>query len=106
MALQNGTQGWFLSGYEQEEGCRSTRRTDIGKKLADLRARSRAKAGIRFIKSEEAAAWLADETRSTYLIDVRSDEEYEADGLHRSRHALGGQLVQSVTVGSACVVAG
>ena len=100
-ALQNGTQGWFLSGYEREEG--ATRNYPDAptseEKLADLRdrARSRAeKAGIRFIKSEEAAAWLADETRSTYLIDVRSDEEYEADGLPCSRHALGGQLVQSV----------
>lgn len=100
-ALQNGTQGWFLAGYQREEG--ATRRypdpPTSPEKLADMQARAKAraeKAGIEYLAPAEVAAWLNDKTRSTYLIDVRSDEEYEADGLPGSRHALGGQLVQSV----------
>ena len=100
-ALQNGTQGWFLSGFQREEG--ATRlypeAPTSEAKLDDMRARAASrmeKAGIETIGPDEAALWLGDRLRSTYLIDVRSREEFEADGIPGSRHALGGQLVQSI----------
>lgn len=100
-ALQNGTQGWFLAGLQREEG--ATRSYPDApateEKLAPLRAQAAARAaktGLKIIEPEEAAAWLSDTSRSTYLIDVRTEEEFQADGLPGSRHALGGQLVQAV----------
>ncbi len=100
-ALQNGTQGWFLAGLKREEGATRSypEAPKSPEKLAVLQARAKARAektGLQFIEPEQAAAWLADTDRTTYLIDVRSDEEFEADGLPGSRHALGGQLVQAV----------
>ena len=100
-ALENGTQGWFLAGLQREEGATRTYpdAPTSEAKLAPLRERAEArvaKTGLKFVEPEEAAAWLADTTRSTYLIDVRSDEEFEADGIPGSRHALGGQLVQGI----------
>lgn len=100
-ALQNGTQGWFLAGLEREEG--ATRNypdapTSV-EKLSALRDKAMARAektGLKFVEPAEAAEWLADTTRTTYLIDVRSHEEFDADGISGSRHALGGQLVQAV----------
>ena len=42
-----------------------------------------------------AQAWLGDATRTTYLLDVRTAEEFAADGLPGFVHAPGGQLVQA-----------
>ena len=102
-ALENVTQGWFLAGLKREEGATRTYpdAPTSEAKLAPLRERAEvraAKTGLKFIEPEEAAAWLADTTRSTYLIDVRSDEEFKADGIPGSRHALGGQLVQGIDI--------
>jgi rhodanese-related sulfurtransferase len=102
-ALENGTQGWFLAGLKREEGATRTYpdapTSEI--KLAPLRERAAARAaktGLKFVEPKEAATWLADTTRSTYLIDVRSEEEFKADGISGSRHALGGQLVQGIDI--------
>lgn len=99
-ALANGTQGWLLAGLEREEG--ATRSyppaPTSAKSLAELQARAAdraGKTGLKSIDAAEAIDWLADKERTTYLFDVRSKEEFEADGLHGSRHVLGGQLVQA-----------
>jgi len=39
--------------------------------------------------------WLHDERRTTYLLDVRTREEFETAHIAGSRHAPGGQLVQA-----------
>ncbi|MBE11502.1 MAG: sulfurtransferase [Rhodospirillaceae bacterium] len=100
-ALQNGTQGWFIAGLKREEGAtRSYPEAPTSEeKLSVLRAQAKARAdktGLNYVEPEEAATWLADPDRSTFLIDVRSREEYEADGLPNTRHGLGGQLVQAI----------
>ena len=99
-ALENGTQGWFLAGFEREEGAdRSYPEAPKSEtKLAVLRslaAKRAAKTGLRYIEAEEAATWLADTKRTTYLFDVRTEEEFKSDGIPGSRHVLGGQLVQA-----------
>lgn len=99
-ALENGTQGWFLAGLKREEGAN---RPYPGKpkseaELKALRAKSKARAattGVSYIAPDKAAGWLADPTRTTYLFDVRTHEEFAADGVRGSRHAPGGQLVQT-----------
>ncbi|MGI9479919.1 MAG: rhodanese-like domain-containing protein, partial [Hyphomicrobiaceae bacterium] len=99
-ALENGTQGWFLAGLDREEG--ADRSYPDGPKspgeLEALRARSKERAaatGVPYATAEQAGAWLADSSRTTYLFDVRTHEEFEADGVPGSRHAPGGQLVQA-----------
>ncbi len=100
-ALQNGTQGWFIAGLKREEG--ATRNYPAAPtseaKLSVLRTQAKTRAdktGLKYVEPQEAAAWLSDIGRSTFLIDVRSREEYEADGLPNTRHGLGGQLVQAI----------
>jgi len=99
-ALENGTQGWYLAGLEREEG--ATRRyPDAPGSEAELEAlRSKAKTrtettGVAYISADQADAWLGDATRTTYVFDVRTHEEYAVDGVAGSRHAPGGQLVQA-----------
>ena len=98
-ALENGTQGWFLEGLEQEYGAdRSYPEAPGSETRAALseRAQARARAtGVGFVSAAQAAEWLADGSRTTYLLDVRTAEEFEADGVPASSHAPGGQLVQA-----------
>jgi rhodanese-related sulfurtransferase len=99
-ALENGTQGWFLAGLVREEG--ADRSYPEGPKseaeLAPLRARAKSRAdatGVLYITADKVGQWLADASRTTYLFDVRTHEEYEADGVPGVTHAPGGQLVQA-----------
>lgn len=99
-ALENGTQGWFLAGLQREEGAdrRYPEAPRDEAELAQLRAKSEARAkatGVPFISAAQAETWLAEDGRTTYLFDVRTAEEFEADGVAGSRHAPGGQLVQA-----------
>jgi rhodanese-related sulfurtransferase len=44
---------------------------------------------------QQVHQWQADSSRTLYLLDVRTREEYEAGHLPGSLHAPGGQLVQA-----------
>ncbi len=106
-ALENGTQGWLLAGFELERG--ATRRApetpavqdvgDLGETgLDDMRARARRLAearGVGVATLEEVAAWLGAADRTTYIFDVRTAEEFGRDGPAAAVHAPGGQLVQA-----------
>ncbi|MCC7426582.1 MAG: sulfurtransferase [Alphaproteobacteria bacterium] len=98
-ALENGTQGWFLAGLELERG--ATRRYPAAVPEAALResqARASAlaaRAGVPLVDDGQAAAWLADGSRTTYLFDVRTPEEFAAGSLPGAIHAPGGQLQQT-----------
>ncbi|MGI9425098.1 MAG: rhodanese-like domain-containing protein, partial [Hyphomicrobiaceae bacterium] len=98
-ALENGTQGWFLAGLELDRGAQRIypqERGDADLTEREERAKQRAvKAGAAFVSAERAADMLGDESRTTYLMDVRTAEEYDSDGLPGSIHAPGGQLVQA-----------
>ena len=98
-ALENGTQGWFLADFPLEHGA-----TDAyppvraSSDLAPARARAKALAdrhGVRFVEDEEAARWLADPGRTTYLCDVRTPEEFAAGRVEGAVSAPGGQLLQA-----------
>ncbi|SAK80945.1 rhodanese domain-containing protein [Caballeronia pedi] len=96
-ALENGTQGWALAGFELEHG--STRgHAEALPAGSDARARAQALAqrvGVAALDERAARAWLDDATRTTYLLDVRTLAEYARDGLPFAQHAPGGQLVQA-----------
>jgi rhodanese-related sulfurtransferase len=99
-ALENGTQGWFLAGLELDRGAgrRYGAAAPAAADLAAMRARVRALAqarGVAFVSAQEVAGWLADPSRTTYLLDVRTPEEFAAGAVPGFVHAPGGQLVQA-----------
>lgn len=99
VALENGTQGWSLAGLQLENGAsrrysRTANPGDVDSRRARVRVLAESR-GARFVEIPEIAAWLRDDRRTTYLIDIRSAEEYEADGSEKMIHAPGGQLIQA-----------
>jgi rhodanese-related sulfurtransferase len=101
-ALRNGTIGWTLAGQALDRGAsrRFADEIDEASHRAALDgARSAAqRAGVAFIDAAQLATWAADATRTTYLFDVRTPEEYAASHRRGFRSAPGGQLVQETDV--------
>jgi rhodanese-related sulfurtransferase len=96
-ALRNGTMGWSLAGLELEH--------KADKRFGELKDADRQKAaasalallfraGVQRIGTQDLLVLLNDNTRNTYVFDVRSPEEYAQGHLHGARSAPGGQLVQ------------
>jgi rhodanese-related sulfurtransferase len=99
VALENGTQGWFLAGLQLEHGAdRRYPDRPAAANTADLQtqaARLAAAHGAAPVAPAKAAAWLADASRTTYLLDVRTPEEFAARAVPGFAHAPGGQLIQA-----------
>ncbi len=100
-ALRNGTIGWTLEGQALERG--ASRR--FGEVAPELRAQAAAaaraladRAGVRRAPSADLARFAAEATRSTFLLDVRTPEEFASGHLPGFRSAPGGQLVQETDV--------
>ena len=98
-ALENGTQGWYLSDLRLEHG--ATRkypdRIDAGT-LPALQASARRlgeRFGIRTVSATQVESWLKDVGRTTYLCDVRTPEEFKTGSIPGAVHAPGGQLIQA-----------
>ncbi len=98
-ALENGTQGWALAGFDLERGNRpapypalSGEAFDAARRRADDLMRRR---GIPEAESDEVRAFLADPGRTTFLLDVRSAEEARDDRVAAAVHAPSGQVVQA-----------
>ncbi|WP_445504235.1 rhodanese-like domain-containing protein [Microvirga sp. G4-2] len=97
--LQNGTQGWTLAGLDLDRG----REPDDLPALShtDLEASHRRgqdfarKAGIPLIGTRELGALAADKSRTLYLLDVRSAEEFAAGHVKGAIHAPCVQIVQA-----------
>jgi len=98
-ALENGTQGWTLAGLRLEHGASRRYSGQIhARDAAGLAARARALAerrGVGYVAPGVAHGWLADKSRTTYFLDVRTDEEVGANGLPGFGRAPGGQLIQA-----------
>jgi rhodanese-related sulfurtransferase len=99
-SLAGGTQGWRLAGLELEHGANT--KPDPVSSEANIVARQRAEAvaarfGVARIGHSALAAWLGEaDKRTTYLLDVRTPEEFAAGHLPGSVCAPGGQLVQAI----------
>jgi rhodanese-related sulfurtransferase len=70
VALENGTQGWFLAGYEVERGAKRKypEAAAAGPALAARRERAAAHAkkhGVRTVGAADVRAWLGDRTRTS-----------------------------------------
>jgi rhodanese-related sulfurtransferase len=97
-ALEHGTMGWELAGFELANGETGEAPLPSPTGLARAVEASRSVAerfAVGKVSWSDVSGWLADPTRTTYLLDVRTDEEYEAGHVAGSRHAPGGQLVQA-----------
>lgn len=95
-ALRNGTIGWLLAGQTLDRGAdrRPPEPTAATRAAAREDARSVAtRAGVQRLPYSALANVLRPD-RTTYLLDVRTPEEYEAGHLPGFLSAPGGQLVQ------------
>ena len=98
-ALENGTQGWQLAGFDLERGNTAAAFPELGED-ATQRTRARAEAflerrSIAVFGRAQVEAWRADETRTTYLFDLRAPDEVAADPLPAFLPAISGQIVQA-----------
>jgi len=95
-ALKNGTMGWVLAGLELEKQPVRTRASasEASRKHALALARQIAlEEKITAISAQDlSSANLVDDL--TYLIDVRSEDEYGSGHIPGSIHVPGGQAVQ------------
>lgn len=111
-SLHNGTPAWTWAGFELEKGVDPTGAGGwsghgieaTGEPLPapdevsdDLRAWARQtleRADVQLVDAPRLAELVDDGARTTYVIDVRTPEEYAAGHVPGSRHVQGGQLVQ------------
>lgn len=100
MSLQGGTQGWRLAGLDLERGPTTALRPLSPRAAAAARERAATVArryGIRTIDHAALAELRAEAAeRTTYLLDVRTPDEFAAGHLPGSISAPGGQLVQAI----------
>ncbi|CAM3888178.1 MULTISPECIES: rhodanese-like domain-containing protein [Rahnella] len=96
-ALRNGTIGWTLAGqalshlqHKQFPALSEDSRRIAMKGAQALGIR----AGVRSVTLSQIADWQQDTSRTLYLFDVRTAEEFRAGHLSGARHVPGGQLVQ------------
>jgi len=99
LALENGTQGWYLQDLPLDHG--ETRKypeqmNDKGMEVRKSRARALAeKHDVQFVDSHTVHAWLKEQDRATFLCDVRTPEEFAKGTVLNAQHTPGGQLVQA-----------
>lgn len=98
VALENGTMGWQLAGFDVERG-NERRPPEVGADaLANALKRARevaARAGVEVIDFKTLEQFRAKSAERThYVFDVRTAEEYANGHLAGSRPAIGVQLVQ------------
>ncbi|MDX1375444.1 MAG: rhodanese-like domain-containing protein [Burkholderiales bacterium] len=98
VALKDGTMGWELAGYECEHGSTVVAPAPSARGLAAAQAaaaRVAARFQVKFATRAQVQDWQKDASRTLYLLDVRTREEFESKRIAGSRHAPGGQLVQA-----------
>ncbi len=100
MSLEGGTQGWRLAGLDLEHGMTTALRPASPEAVAVAQRHAAAVAarfGVRVIDVATLAAWQGEaDGRTTYLLDVRTPDEFAAGHLAGSVSAPGGQLVQAI----------
>ncbi|CAG9251943.1 Rhodanese-related sulfurtransferase [Paraburkholderia unamae] len=95
--LEDGTVGWTRASFELERGADATRQraSDAAVTYAVSRAAElAARVPVPVVDRATLAAWRADgERRTTYVLDVRSRDEYDAGHLDGAISSPGGQLL-------------
>ena len=104
VALENGTMGWHLAGFDLERGADRSF-PDVSKdgleKALDCAKRVAGKFQVPEIDADRLDKFRDDKTRTLFVLDVRDPAEYQAGYLQDATPAPGGQLVQATdrTVG-------
>ena len=97
VALRNGTIGWTLAGQTLDHGASrrfSTSQVDHQAQSAAAARGVATRAGVGFIDQDTLRRMMAEPSRTTHVLDVRSPEEYLQGHLPGATSAPGGQLVQ------------
>jgi rhodanese-related sulfurtransferase len=95
-ALENGTQGWVLADQALEHG--GTRRYPDGSGNPVLREAAQqlaARFDVPTVSAATVRAWSGDSSRTLFLCDVRTPEEFARGSLPGAQHTPGGQLMQA-----------
>ena len=98
VALENGTMGWHLAGYDLDRGQTASFPALSGdglERAGECARRVAARFGVAEIDTATLDQWRADKTRTLYVLDVRDGAEFEAGHLADAKPAPGGQLVQA-----------
>ncbi|WP_437882299.1 rhodanese-like domain-containing protein [Pseudomonas sp. LRF_L74] len=95
--LDNGTKGWTQAGFGLESGA-DTRNTETVSDRAEVFGRRHSEHLARrqppsLVEHEQINTWLADTSRTSYLLDVRLPEAFARGHLPGSLSAPGGQLI-------------
>src|SRR5262245_2026251 len=97
-ALKNGTMGWVLAGFDLEsppDRVAPAAPDESRKQAREIALRIAEEEGISWVSAQEIAAHLPNNDLGvTYLVDVRSEDEYEAGHIPGSLNIPGGQAVQ------------
>ncbi len=98
-ALENGTQGWYLSDLQLEYGSPHQYPDTVDPATLPAQQQAAQELAKRFnvqtATATEVMGWLAESDRTTYLCDVRTPEEYAAGTIPGAQHTPGGQLIQA-----------
>ena len=95
-ALENGTQGWYLNDYVLDHGKVAQYALPmVDDEMLDASKALVKKFAIPIISDEQFLFWKNDESRSLYLFDVRTSEEFSHNGLPGAQNTPGGQLIQA-----------
>ena len=99
LALRNGTQGWRLAGLALEHGADraypAPPQGSVAKALQREAERFAARHRVKRVGPETLRQWLGEADRTTYVLDIRTPEEFAAGHLPIAVHAPGGQLLQA-----------
>ena len=96
-ALRNGTIGWTLAGQKLEQNQKRSFKdqpTEVKPALLDKAKALATQAKVKTISLTELENLQSETSRTTYVFDVRDEEEYIKGHLSGSRWVAGGQLVQ------------
>lgn len=99
LALENGTQGWYLEDFKLDHGESRKYPEQINFESINVRKerarRLAEKHHVAFVDVKTVQKWLDDSERTTFLCDVRTPEEYASGTIPGAQHTPGGQLVQA-----------
>jgi rhodanese-related sulfurtransferase len=99
VSLENGTSAWILAGFEPGRGATGEAGAPSAAGLAragEAAARIASRFGVQRIDAAQLEAFRTErDTRSLYLLDIRTPEEFAAGHLPGARSAPGGQVVQA-----------
>src|SRR5205085_4819230 len=100
MSLEGGTQAWRLAGLDLEHGPTTALQPPSAAALAAARQRAAAVAARFAVRQIDRAAldlWQSEaDRRTTFVLDVRTPDEFAGGHLPGSVSAPGGQLVQAI----------